>query len=156
MGSCDMAAGPAEEAVSFDRLFGAWPPIGTATVEAARPRPGAHVLDAWCGSGASTIPAAEQAGPHGAIGAVDPAEPSRERGRTEAAVRGLGDVRFVHGDVFDRPAPPGGHDAVTCAPGISSFLDAEAGTERLLGAAAPLRRAVRADREEASGAPASA
>ncbi|MEZ3179553.1 hypothetical protein KYY02_12940 [Streptomyces pimonensis] len=97
-----MAAGSAEETGSFDRLSSAWSPIGTATVKAARLRPGAHVLGTWCGSGPSAIPAAEQAGPHRAIDAADLAEP-RSSG---AAVRGLDNVRFVRGDVLDWPVPP--------------------------------------------------
>ncbi|MGW0561696.1 class I SAM-dependent methyltransferase [Streptomyces sp. NPDC003016] len=129
----DVAAGLAEGAESFDRLFGAlWSPIGRATVRAARLRPGLHVLDACCGSGASAIPAAEQVGPYGVIDAVDLAESSLERGRARAAIRGLANVRFVHGDVLDWPSPPGGYDAVMCSLGISSFPDVAAGTERLL------------------------
>ncbi|GAA2954960.1 class I SAM-dependent methyltransferase [Streptomyces enissocaesilis] len=129
----DVAAGLAEGAESFDRLFSAlWSPIGRATVKAARLRPGVHVLDAWCGSGASAIPAAEQVGPYGVIDAVDLAESSLERGRARAAVRGLANVRFAHGDVLDWPSPRGGYDAVMCSLGISSFPDGAAGTERLL------------------------
>ncbi|WP_079277949.1 class I SAM-dependent methyltransferase [Streptomyces sp. CB03234] len=129
----DVAAGLGEGTESTDRLFSAlWAPIGSAAVKAARLRPGVHVLDACCGSGASAIPAAEQVSPHGVIDAVDLAESSLERGRAKAAIRGLSNVRFVHGDVLDWPAPPGGYDAVVCSLGISSFPDVAAGTERLL------------------------
>ncbi|GGP95796.1 class I SAM-dependent methyltransferase [Streptomyces roseolilacinus] len=134
----DVAAGSAEGAESSDPLFGAlWSPIGAATVKAARLRPGAHVLDACCGSGASAIPAAEQVGPHGVVDAVDLAESSLVRGRAKAAFHGRSNVRFVHGDVLERPAPPGGYDAVVCALGICEFPDAAAGTERLLGLVRP-------------------
>ncbi|GEC03538.1 hypothetical protein SSP24_11930 [Streptomyces spinoverrucosus] len=69
----DLAAGFADGAESFDRLFSAlWSPIGAATVKAAQLRPGAHVFDACCGSGASAIPAAEQVGPHGVNAADKP------------------------------------------------------------------------------------
>ncbi|MDN3295409.1 class I SAM-dependent methyltransferase [Streptomyces ficellus] len=129
----DVAAGLAEGTESSDRLFSAlWSPIGAATIKAARLRPGAHVLDACCGSGASAIPAADQVSPHGVIDAVDLAEASLERGRAKAAIRGLSNVRFVRGDVLDWPAPPGGYDAVVCSLGVSSFPDVAAGTERLL------------------------
>ncbi|MET9969822.1 class I SAM-dependent methyltransferase, partial [Streptomyces sp. NPDC006356] len=107
-------------------------PIGAATVKAARLRPGMHVFDACCGSGASAIPAAEEIGLHGVVDAVDLAEPLLERGRAKAAIRGLGNVRFLHGDVLDWPAPLGGYDAVVCSLGIFSFPDMAAGTERLL------------------------
>ncbi|MEW2630994.1 class I SAM-dependent methyltransferase [Streptomyces sp. NPDC048389] len=129
----DVAAGLAEGTESSDQLFSAlWAPIGAATVKAARLRPGVRVLDACCGSGASAIPAAEQVSPHGVIDAVDLVESSLERGRAKAAIRGLSNVRFVHGDVLEWPAPPGGYDAVVCSLGISSFPDVAAGTERLL------------------------
>ncbi|MGW0465513.1 class I SAM-dependent methyltransferase [Streptomyces sp. NPDC003027] len=129
----DVAAGSAEGRESSDRLFSAlWSPLGAATVKAARLRPGVHVLDACCGSGASAIPAGEQVSPHGVIDAVDLAEPSIERGRAEAAVRGLSNVRFLCGDVLDWPAPPGGYDAVVCSLGAATFPDVAAGTERLL------------------------
>ncbi|WP_179166733.1 class I SAM-dependent methyltransferase [Streptomyces sp. CB03238] len=129
----DVAAGLAEGVESFDRLFSAlWSPIGAATVKAARLRPGVHVLDACCDSGASAIPAAEQVSPHGVVDAVDLAESSLERGRAKATIRGVSNVRFMHGDVLDWPAPTGGYDAVVCSLGISSFPDVAAGTERLL------------------------
>ncbi|WP_093802384.1 class I SAM-dependent methyltransferase [Streptomyces sp. Wb2n-11] len=129
----DAAAGSTGEEEEFDRLFSAlWSPIGAATVKAARLRPGVHVLDAWCGPGASAIPAAEHVGPFGVIDAVDLAESSLERGRAKAAIHGLANVRFLRGDVLDWPAPRGGYDAVVCALGVSSFPDAAAGTERLL------------------------
>ncbi|CAL9554765.1 class I SAM-dependent methyltransferase [Streptomyces sp. enrichment culture] len=129
----DPAPGSAEGTGSSDRLFSAlWAPIGAATVKAARLRPGMHVLDAWCGRGASAIPAAERVGPHGVVDAVDLAQSALDRGRAEAATRGLSHVRFERGDVLDRPAPRGGYDAVLCSLGVSSFPDAAAGTERLL------------------------
>ncbi|GGQ26876.1 hypothetical protein GCM10010266_57640 [Streptomyces griseomycini] len=112
MGSCDVVAGSAEEARSFGRLFGAWPPIGTATVKAARLRPGVHVLDAWCGSGTSAIPAAEQAGPHGVIDAAGLAESSLERRRAEDEVR-----FFAHGTGCFSLHPDGRVHAVVCEAG---------------------------------------
>ncbi|MER7621158.1 methyltransferase domain-containing protein [Streptomyces sp. NPDC126503] len=129
----DVAARSAGEHEDVDRLFSTlWAPIGAATVNAARLRPGSHVLDAWCGPGASAIPAAERVGPLGLIDAVDTAESSLERGRAKAVQRGLSHVRFLRGDVLDRPAPRGGYDAVVCTLGVSLFADASAGTERLL------------------------
>ncbi|MGY5128301.1 class I SAM-dependent methyltransferase [Streptomyces nigrescens] len=128
----DLTAGFANGAESFDRLFAAlWSPIGAATVKAAGLRPGAHVLDACCGSGASAIPAADRVAPHGTVDAVDLAEPLLHLGRARAAARGLGTVRFAPGDVLDWPAPRGGYDAVVCSLGIFFFPDMAAGTERL-------------------------
>ncbi|MFE1576876.1 class I SAM-dependent methyltransferase [Streptomyces fradiae] len=134
----DVAAGSVEDEEQFDRLFSAlWSPIGAAAAKAARLRPGVHVLDAWCGPGAFALQAAEHVGPLGVVDAVDLAESSLERGRARAEAHGLANVRFVRGDVSDWPAPPGGYDAVVCALGVSSFPDAAAGTERLLGLMRP-------------------
>ncbi|AWN24979.1 class I SAM-dependent methyltransferase [Streptomyces sp. NEAU-S7GS2] len=129
----DLTARSTDGAEDFDRLFDSlWSPIGAATVNAARLRPGANVLDACCGSGASAIPAAEQIAPHGAVDAVDLAEPLIKRGRAKAATRGLVSVRFAHGDVLKWPVPRGGYDAVVCSLGIFTFPDMAAGTEQLL------------------------
>ncbi|GAA2529981.1 MULTISPECIES: class I SAM-dependent methyltransferase [Streptomyces] len=129
----DVAARSAGDEENPDRLFNAlWSPIGVATVNAARLRPGARVLNGWCGAGAFAIPAAEQVGPLGVIDAVDMAESLLERGRAKAALQGLSNVRFLRGDVLDWPAPRGGYDTVVCALGVHSFSDASAGTERLL------------------------
>ncbi|WP_236242315.1 class I SAM-dependent methyltransferase [Streptomyces sp. CC228A] len=103
-----------------------------AAVSAARLRPGARVLNAWCGTGAFAIPAAEQVGPLGVIDAVDMAEPLLERGRAKAALLGLANVRFLRGDVLDWPAPRGGYDTVVCALDGPLVSDAAAATERLL------------------------
>ncbi|MFC8587241.1 class I SAM-dependent methyltransferase [Streptomyces sp. NPDC057217] len=134
----DVAARSAGDQENVDRLFSAlWAPLGAATVKAARLRPGSHVLDAWCGPGASAIPAGERVGPLGVIDAVDMAESLLERGRAKAALRGLSHVRFLRGDVLDWPAPRGGYDAVVRALGGASLSDASAGTERLLGLMRP-------------------
>ncbi|MFF5505098.1 class I SAM-dependent methyltransferase [Streptomyces roseolus] len=129
----DVAARSAGGQENADRLFSAlWAPIGAAAVNAARLRPGSHVLDAWCGPGASAIPAAERVGPLGVIDAVDTAESSLDRGRAKAALRGLSHLRFLHGDVLDWPAPRRGYDAVVCALGGARLSDTPSGTERLL------------------------
>ncbi|MGW0552492.1 class I SAM-dependent methyltransferase [Streptomyces altiplanensis] len=129
----DVATRAAGGEENLDRLFHAlWSPIGVAAVNAARLRPGARVLNAWCGTGTFAIPAAEQVGPLGVVDAVDRAESLLERGRAKAASRGLSNVRFLGGDVLDWPAPRGGYDAVVCALGVPSLSDASAGTERLL------------------------
>lgn len=129
----DVAARSAGGEENLDRLFHAlWSPVGVAAVNAARLRPGARVLNAWCGTGAFAIPAAEQVGPLGVVDAVDMAESLLERGRAKAASRGLSNVRFLRGDVLDWPAPRGGYDTVVCALGAPSLPGASAGTERLL------------------------
>jgi SAM-dependent methyltransferase len=128
----DLAARSAGDEENPDPLFSAvWSPIGVATVNAARLRPGARVLNAWCGTGAFAIPAAEKVGPLGFVDAVDTAETVLEQGRAKADLQGLSNVSFLRGDVLDWPAPRGGYDTVACALGVPSLSDASAATERL-------------------------
>ena len=48
-----------------------WDPMGRDVVAAAKLLPGEKVLDACCGTGAATIPAALAVGPGGAVDGVD-------------------------------------------------------------------------------------
>src|SRR4051794_22697455 len=48
-----------------------WDPVGRDVVAAAELKPGQRVLDACCGTGAATFPAAAAVGPEGSVDAVD-------------------------------------------------------------------------------------
>lgn len=108
-----------------------WTPVGSATVDAAQLRMGAHVFDACCGSGATALRAAERTSPLGTVDAVDLSGPLISRARREAAARGLTNVRFARGDALEWPAPSGGYDSVLCAGGVGAFRDPAVATERL-------------------------
>ena len=73
-------------------------------------RAGMRVLDAGCGPGRLTIPAAERVGPEGEVVALDVQEEMLARVRRNVANRGLTNVRTVLG----------GLESVTTIPGISA------------------------------------
>jgi len=78
-----------------------WDRFGRRTVERLRLAPGARVLDACCGSGASAIPAAERAGPDGRVLGIDLAQNLLALARAKAAARGLRNIEFRTGDMLD-------------------------------------------------------
>jgi SAM-dependent methyltransferase len=69
-------------------------PFGHALLDAANPRPGASVLDAGCGTGWTSIRAAERVGPDGAVLGADLSAPMLARARERAGQAGLEHVRF--------------------------------------------------------------
>jgi ubiquinone/menaquinone biosynthesis C-methylase UbiE len=62
-----------------------WARYGRRTVEQLTLTPGANVLDAGCGTGASALPAAERVAPNGHVIGVDLAEKLLAIGRAKAA-----------------------------------------------------------------------
>src|SRR6195952_5703590 len=65
------------------------------------PFPGCNVLDLACGTGAFTIPCARLAGPTGTVIGVDISPASLKVARGKAVKEGLGNVKFVEGDITD-------------------------------------------------------
>ncbi|MET8863801.1 class I SAM-dependent methyltransferase [Nonomuraea sp. NPDC004580] len=112
-----------------------WNPIGEATVATAGIRSGERVLDVCCGTGASAVPAARAAGPHGQVDAIDLAAGLLAHGRHRAAAEGLRNVRFVQADAAtwqDRP-----YDVVQCVHGVSFLPDMDVSVTRLAGLLRP-------------------
>jgi len=71
----------------FDEpALGFWDRFGRATVDRLELRPGAIVLDACAGSGASALAAAERVGPSGKVVAVDLADNLLALARAKASV----------------------------------------------------------------------
>ena len=97
-----------------DEPLAFWDRYGRRTVERLALPPGARVLDAGCGSGASAIPAAERVGPCGNVIGVDVAERLLAIARRKAAERGLRNVEFRHGDMRQLSYPDAYFDAVLC------------------------------------------
>ncbi|KAB8194824.1 methyltransferase domain-containing protein [Nonomuraea phyllanthi] len=106
-----------------------WDRIGEATVATAAIGAGERVLDVCCGAGASAVPAARAAGPHGHVDAVDLSAGLLARGRRRAAGEGLQNVRFVQANATtwqDRP-----YDVVQCVHGVFLLPDMDASVARL-------------------------
>ena len=114
-----------------------WERFGRRTVERLRLQPGARVLDACCGSGASALPAAEQVRPHGHVLGIDLAADLLELARRKAAARGLANVEFRVGDMLAPALPAGAFDAVVCVFGIFFVLDIPQAVRALWGLVRP-------------------
>lgn len=108
-----------------------WQRFGRRTVERLDLSPGARVLDACCGSGASAIPAAQAVGPNGSVLGVDLAEDLLELARTRAEHLGLKNIEFRTADLLDLGLPDSDFDAVICVFGIFFIPDMEAATREL-------------------------
>jgi cyclopropane fatty-acyl-phospholipid synthase-like methyltransferase len=79
--------------------------------DAAGIRPGMRVLDLGCGAGDVAFVAADLVGADGHVVGIDRSPQALARARLRARQRGLAQVRFVEGDVYD-PAPGGPFDAI--------------------------------------------
>ncbi|MBG6179917.1 class I SAM-dependent methyltransferase [Arthrobacter sp. CAN_A1] len=131
-----MPARPTEKvfppgATDFERLAPAlWNPMGNAVAAAADIALGDRVLDVYCGSGASTVPAAQSVGPEGLVDALDPSAELLDLARAKADAMSLTTIRFdtapVSGWATDTP-----YDVVLCCYGLAHFSDLAAGTAGL-------------------------
>lgn len=108
-----------------------WDRIGRRTVQQLSPQPGAWVLDACCGSGASAIPTALAVGPNGRVLGVDLAENLLQLGRNKAARLGLSHGEFQLGDIEALDPARETFDAVVCVLGIFFLSDMSAGVRHL-------------------------
>lgn len=108
-----------------------WDRFGRQTVERLALSPGAHVLDACCGSGASAIPAARIVGPNGSVTGIDLAGNLLELARTKAKQLGLENTEFRTGDITQLPFDNNNFDAVVCVFGIFFVPDMEAALREL-------------------------
>lgn len=108
-----------------------WEPLGFELAEVSRPRPGERILDVCCGAGASALPAAEAVGPTGQVDAIDLATGLLELARTQAAARGLGNVRFTPADATTWQSDGGAYDIVQCGYGVFFLPDMDADAARL-------------------------
>jgi SAM-dependent methyltransferase len=88
--------------------------IGARAVELAELAPGAHVIDAACGTGHASLPAAERVGSTGRVIGVDLAANLLELARAKAARRGIGNLELRLGDMQEMAYGDGQFDAVLC------------------------------------------
>jgi SAM-dependent methyltransferase len=97
----------------WDTAGSAWnQPAAEGLVARAGLAPGMTVLDAGCGAGAATIPAAAAVSPGGHVTGIDLAEPMLARAARHATDAGLAHVDFQHADAADPPFAAGSFDAV--------------------------------------------
>jgi ubiquinone/menaquinone biosynthesis C-methylase UbiE len=116
----------------FDEpALGFWDRFGRATVDRLELRPGAIVLDACAGSGASALPAAERVGPSGRVVAVDLAENLLALARAKADHHGLRHLETRYGDIEALDYPAGAFDVVIIVFGVFFLPDMAAGTATL-------------------------
>lgn len=107
-----------------------WEKFGRLTVARLNLRPGARVLDACCGSGASALPAAEMVGSTGRVLGVDLADGLIELARAKARQRGLEQIEFVTADFEQLGGGNMEFDAVICVFGIFFVPDMPAAVRR--------------------------
>lgn len=117
----------------FERLAPAlWNPMGNAVVAAADLHVGERILDACCGSGASTIPAAQLVSPGGEVDAVDLSSGLLEFAAAKATALDISSITFTNADVssWTGSSP---YDAVLCCYGLFFLSDMSAGVRHLAG-----------------------
>lgn len=119
-------------AADFERLSPSlWNPMGNALVAAAEIEVGHSILDAGCGTGATTIPAAQYAGPDGRVDGVDLSAQMLALAQAKASTLSLENVSLHVGDVSgwsgDEP-----YDAVLSAYSIFFLPDMDKGAAQLV------------------------
>lgn len=131
------AATYAATADHFDApALGFWDRYGRRTVARLGLQPGAKVLDACCGTGASALPAAHDVGPDGHVLGLDLSAPALALARAKARDQHLSNVEFRTADIEHTGLPPESFDAVVCVFGVFFLPD-------MAGAVAELWRLVR-------------
>src|SRR5436190_12458234 len=95
-----------------------WARFGRSTIERLGLRPGEHVLDVCCGSGASAVPAAESVAPGGSVIGVDLSENLLRLARGKAHSLGLKNIEFRSADMLALPFPDQHFDVVVCVFGV--------------------------------------
>lgn len=108
-----------------------WDPMGADVVAAAKLQPGERVLDACCGTGAATLPAAQAVGPTGAVDAVD-----LSTGLLRVAASKLSEQRILNSTLIEADVTKWrGYrtfDAVLCSYSMFFFSPMDKGVEHLL------------------------
>ena len=94
-------------------------------VERAGLAPGMTVLDAGCGPGRLTIPAALRVGPGGAVLAVDFQAEQLQRAQAKASAANVTNIRFVQAGLGEGRLPEGGFDRALLCTVLGEILDRE-------------------------------
>lgn len=107
------------EAERYDSMM---EPFTSALSEAVALSGGERVLDVGCGSGATTIAAAQQVGAEGVATGIDVSPPLLDLARKRAAQAGIS-IELIEGDAQTYPFPPKAFDAVISRNGLMFFDD---------------------------------
>lgn len=126
----------ARHAEALDRQLA---PVGEIALAALAPRPGEHVLDLGCGSGATTAALCAAVGPSGLVTGVDV---SPDQVAAAQARPGNARARLLVADAETHPFEPGGFDALFSRFGGLFFADPPAAYANLHRALKPGGRAV--------------
>lgn len=119
-------------AADFERLAPSlWNPMGNALVAAADVHLGEQILDACCGGGAITIPAAQSAGPDGAVDGVDISADLLDVARRKAGTLSLDNAAFHRSDILAWQ-PDTQYDVVLCGYAVFFLPDMDAGVRHLV------------------------
>ena len=119
-------------AANFERLSPSlWNPMGNALVAAAEISMGNSILDAGCGTGATTIPAAQYAGPDALVDGVDLSAKMLAMAQSKASTLSLENISLHVGDVtgWSGGEP---YDVVLSAYSIFLLPDMDAGAAHLV------------------------
>jgi SAM-dependent methyltransferase len=100
--------------------------VGDRVVEVLSARPGEHVLDVGCGTGALALAIGPFVAPDGSVLGLDISGPMLAKATTRACAAGLDNVRFERGDVQVHGLPEAGFDAVVSRYGVMFFDDPNA------------------------------
>jgi SAM-dependent methyltransferase len=114
-----------------DAALSFWDRYGRETVARTGLRPGAHVLDVCCGTGASALPAAQAVGATGHVLGIDLAEPALALARAKARAARLGNVEFRCADAEHTGLPSESFGAVVCVFGVFFLPDIAAAIAEL-------------------------
>ena len=106
-----------------DRLDAAFRPLTDALVRHAAVRPGERVMDVGCGCGDLTGRLAEQAGPGGAVLAVDVSQPMLEHARARISTEGRAPITWTQADAAVLPCAKVGYDVLASRFGVMFFAD---------------------------------
>ena len=106
-------------------------------VERAGLAPGMAVLDAGCGPGRLTIPAARRVSPGGEVVAVDFQAEQLQRAQAKAAAANVANVRFVQAGLGEGKLPEAAFDRALLCTVLGEILDREAALAEIFKALKP-------------------
>src|SRR5262249_49075760 len=119
-----------------DRYDGMMSGVNDALFTAAAIESSHRVLDVGCGTGQTTLLAAQRA-VGGQVTGIDLSLAMLERARAAAAAQGMVHVTFIQGDAQVHPLPRDGYDVVISRSGVSLFADPVAAFSNLAHALRP-------------------